>query len=137
VRKLGGAPTDDPWTSDAVWERFTDEVKVTKPDEEEAARLDVRRILTAWNAARTSTSAGLRELGLMALYRSDGLDVTGSLLDEIEGGWGRNRGGPFEPALADVAWRPVGRGSVRPMICRWLEISMIRSRIGAAAIALM
>jgi hypothetical protein len=50
LRELGGAPTDDPWTLDAVWERFTDEVKVTKPDEEEAARLDVRRILTAWNA---------------------------------------------------------------------------------------
>jgi hypothetical protein len=91
LRELGGAPTDDPWTLDAVWDRFTEEVNVTKPDEEEAARLDVRRLLTAWNAGRKSTSAVLRELGLMALYRFDGLDVTGGLLDEIEGGWGRNR----------------------------------------------
>ncbi|MGX7678746.1 hypothetical protein ACSMXN_07590 [Jatrophihabitans sp. DSM 45814] len=101
LRELGGAPTDEPWTLEALWERFIDELRFTRPDREDAARLDVRRILTSWNAGRISTSAVLRELDLMALYRFDGLDVTGGLLDEIEGRWGRDQ----DDVLADADMR--------------------------------
>jgi hypothetical protein len=49
----------------------------------------MRRILAAWDTDRESTEQVLREFDLMALYRFDGLDATGGLLDEIDGGWGR------------------------------------------------
>ena len=87
--EFGGAPTDDVWTLDALWKRVCDEVGIAKPSEDEAARIDVRRILAVWQSGRQSTREVLREFDLMSLYRFDGLDVTAGLLDEIEGGWGR------------------------------------------------
>jgi hypothetical protein len=89
LRELGGAPKDDAWTLDALWKRVCDELRIAMPSEEEAARIDVRRILAEWQAGRQATREVLQEFDLMSLYRFDGLDETAGLLDEIEGGWGR------------------------------------------------
>jgi hypothetical protein len=106
LRELGGAPKDDAWTLAALWKRVCDELRIAMPSEEEAARVDVRRILAEWQAGRRSTGEVLQEFDLMSLYRFNGLDEAAGLLDEIEGGWGREDNeviADAEERLSDLA----------------------------------
>lgn len=98
LRELAGTDLNDVWMLDETWRGFMADIAISSPDEHEAVRTDVRRILSLWAAGLESTNAVLREFDLMALYRFDGLDVTGGLLDEIEGAWGRRP----EVVLADA-----------------------------------
>ena len=101
LRELAGTGPNDVWSLDALLGRFMQDIAIATPDEHEATRTDVRRILTRWSIGHESTIEVLRELDLMILYRFDGLDVAGGLLDEIEGGWGR----PASDVLVDAEER--------------------------------
>lgn len=89
LRELAGAPPTDACGLDALWRRVADELGVASLTEHEAARTDVRRILSAWQAGRRSTLDVLVEFDRMALYRFDGLDVAGGLERNAPSTWCR------------------------------------------------